>query len=178
MLGYNYTDKSFSDTEALQNLKRETPLAAQTMSSKRSDISHETASTVVSDVATHFELKTPQEAFVLITGLCQSGGANTSALETASFHYSGITLTARELDRILKRTAPDGTLRQLSRALARDIFRAAKVFDLPGDLSTKFVGEFNDATREEMAAASHFQKLNPEIPGRVRLWLRETLDRR
>ena len=142
------------------------------------ELSYAIATQVVTEVHTQKQTETIEESLVLITGLFQTGGANSGAIGEAKFAYGDIELSAAELGAILTKLKPSATLRQLSRALAQDIISVALVFDIPGDLSHQFAAEVPNATREELAWASHFQKTNSACPERVKTWLRKTLSRK
>jgi hypothetical protein len=115
-------------------------------------------------------------AVCLIAGLAQKGGTNKSATNSATFSLNvgdkqPVSLTAQELINIIKSHEKSGTIRQLARSLADEIYEVAIALRIEGDLASQMKYDHPELPFEDAAWCSNFQTTNPNCPTNVRNWL-------
>jgi len=115
-------------------------------------------------------------AVCLIAGLAQKGGTNKSATNSATFSLNigknkPVSLTAQELINIIKLHEKSGTIRQLARSLADEIYELATALKIDGDLASQMRYDYPELSFEDAVWCSNFQTTNPNCPTNVRDWL-------
>jgi len=136
-----------------------------------STLTEEICLKIIKEVENKKNLNSETETLILITGLLQRGGSNKSAGNSITYEFEGKTLTAQELQGIIKSIQKNATNRQLSRSLANEIAEIALSLGIEGDLANQMRYEVPDLTLEEAAWCSNFQTQNMNCPDRVRNWL-------
>lgn len=112
-----------------------------------------------------------EEAFIIIAGLLQKGGANKNGINHINFTYNNLTLSAKELRNIVCKIKNDLTMWQLAWFLANDIVKIAFLLEMEGDLSNQIRYEYPLLSLKESIWCSSFQTTNPNCPKKIRNWL-------
>ncbi len=106
-----------------------------------------------------------------IGALAQEGATSPRFPETHSIDYYNIPLTVKEIRDACRKCST--TLRRLARALAPFAITAAFQYDIPGNLSKKYILDHPNCSIEELKYASDFLTFSDStsIPPEVREWL-------
>ncbi len=135
------------------------------------NFSTEIVEKIIENVITNLKLEESETAWILITGVLQLGGSNQKAGNSISFTLGAHTLTAQQLNNIIKKTTKNGTNRQLARSIADEVAQIATSLNIPGDLHSQMALEYPDISETDKVWCSNFQTQNPNCPDLVRDWL-------
>lgn len=126
---------------------------------------------IIENVIINLRIDESETAWILITAVLQLGGSNQKAGNLISFTVNQHTLTAQQLNKIIRKTIKNGTNRQLARSIANEVAQIAISLNIPGDLHSQMSLEYPNLSDTEKVWCSNFQTQNPNCPDLVRDWL-------
>lgn len=129
------------------------------------------ASRLIVYVAREYKM-TNVEAFAALAIICQKGGTAKGAQGSVYAIINGKKVELTGIRRIMRENGLNYTLRQWARTYASQIYKAARIYGIPGDLSKK-IGRNNEISLEEAYWLSNFQMDNTDAPANVRYLLME-----
>lgn len=162
----NLVTTAISDTLKNALLKEKTTYVA----ARTSKLQRGIAEKILEETKTQFELKSREEALVVIAILFQQGGTARSCDGNMSISIFDKEFKLADLRKILKKLSCNKGERKLARTLATEIFEVAKTLEIPGNLYQKIqkLDLKKTFSLTEKVWLSDFQSDNEDCPLELR----------
>lgn len=162
--------ENYLDNQRSKKPNRSNPTPGQATSTQVND--------VITQIAKNKGLSpvTPEDCFDIRLGVCelmQSGATSPKFDSTRPSTTNNILINLNDIRTAMKQVDPHLTTRRLARTLSGDIVRVAKIWNIPGNLSKRFLLDNPEANIDQLVWASDFQTFTDDssIDETVKLWL-------